>query len=201
MSAAPLLESSLNHLLGQSPGAAELLGRHAGQVVRLDLALGHLDFRIAADGSLSIAETESPDAILRLTPSLVTRLPFFGRDAMRPADYSGDADLLHTLDKVFRDLSWDIETQLAPVLGDIVAHRVTTVGRDALRTLRQAAQSLQTSASEYVVEELELIARKVDVARFNHEIDTLADDVARLEARLARVESNKSLRDVSPLSA
>jgi len=32
------------------------------------------------------------------------------------------------------------------------------------------------------------MARKVDVARFNRAVDTLADDVARLEARLAQLE-------------
>ena len=196
MSAASIFERSLNHLMQQSPGATELLRGHAGQCVRFDLVLQQRDFRIAEDGSLSATASASPDAILRATPSLLTNLPFLGRDALRLAEYSGDPALLQTLDKVFRDLSWDVEAGLAPVLGDIAAHRISTAGRDALRTLRQAAQSLQTSASEYVVEEIELIARKVDVARFNHEVDVLVDDVARLEARLAKVEASAGVLQV-----
>ena len=196
MSAASIFERSLNHLMQQSPGATELLRGHAGQCVRFDLVLQQRDFRIAEDGSLSATASASPDAILRATPSLLTNLPFLGRDALRFAEYSGDAALLQTLDKVFRDLNWDVEAGLAPMLGDIAAHRVSTAGRDALRTLRQAAQSLQTSASEYVVEEIELIARKVDIARFNHEVDVLVDDVARLEARLAKVEASAGVLQV-----
>jgi len=197
VSAASFFERSLNHLLQQSPGATELLRCHAGQCVRFDLVVQQRDFRIAADGRLSATACASPDAILRVTPSLLTGLPFLGRDALRFAEYSGAPALLQTLDKVFRDLSWDVEAGLAPVLGDIAAHRVSTVGRDALHTLRQAVQSLQTSASEYVVEEIELIARKVDVARFNHEVDGLVDDVARLEARLAKVEASPQVLRVS----
>ena len=196
MSAASFFERSLNHLLQQSPGATELLRGHAGQCVRFDLVLQQRDFRIAEDGSLTATASASPDAILRATPSLLTNLPFLGRDALRFAEYSGDAALLQTLDKVFRDLNWDVEAGLAPMLGDIAAHRVSTAGRDALRTLRQAAQSLQTSASEYVVEEIELIARKVDVTRFNHEVDVLVDDVARLETRLAKVEASAGVLQV-----
>ena len=115
-------------------------------------------------------------------------MPFLGRGAIRHADYSGDPELLNTLNQVFSNLNWDMEAQLAPVFGDIVAHRISSVARGAMHSLRQAAQSLQYNASEYVVEEIELVARKVDVTRFNREVDGLADDVARLEARLARME-------------
>lgn len=190
MIAASLIERSLNHLLQQSPGASELLGRHVGQHVRFDLVFKQFDFRIAEDGGLTEAVAATPDATIRPTPALFTRLPFFGREALRHADYSGDAALLHTLDKVFRNLHWDIEADLAPVFGDIAAHRLSTTGSAALRTLHQNAQSLHTSASEYVVEEIGLMARKIDVARHNREVDALVDDVARLEARLERMRKS-----------
>ncbi len=57
-----------------------------------------------------------------------------------------------------------------------------------MHTLQHSARALGRNASEYLIEEVELMARKVDVARFNRAVDTLADDVARLEARLARLE-------------
>ena len=189
MIAEGLFERSLNHLLRQSPGAAEALVRHAGASVRFDLALGQVDFRIAHDGCLSEAVVDTPDAVIRPTPALVARLPFFGRDALRHADYSGDPALLATLDRVFKQLSWDVEADLAPWIGDIAAHRLHAMGRDALTGLAQVASALGLNASEYMVEEAGMMARKVDVARFNREVDTLADDAARLEARLRRLES------------
>jgi len=184
-----LVERSLNHLLRQTPGAAEALAKHAGAGVRLDLALRQIDFRIADDGCFSEAVVETPDAVIRPTPALVARLPFFGREALRLAEYSGDPALLATLDRVFRQLDWDVEADLAPLVGDAAAHRLHALGRDALAGLRQVATALGVNASEYMVEEAGMMARGVDVARFNREVDTLADDVARLEARLRRLEA------------
>jgi ubiquinone biosynthesis protein UbiJ len=183
-----LIERSLNHLLLQSPGASETLRRHAGCSVRFDLTLAQYDFRIADDGCFSEAIVESPDAVIRPTAALLTRLPFFGRDALRHAEYSGDPALLATLDRVLKQLGWDVEADLAPVVGDIAAHRLHAAGRDALAGIAHALSALGHNASEYVVEEAELMARGVDVTRFNNEVDRLADDVARLDARLRLLE-------------
>jgi ubiquinone biosynthesis protein UbiJ len=185
-----LIERSLNHLLRQTPGAAEALMRHVGCGVRFDLTLAQYDFRIADDGCFSEAVVDTPDAVIRPTAALVTRLPLFGREALRQADYSGDPALLATLDRVFKQLSWDVEADLAPLVGDIAAQRLHTVGRDALAGLAHTATALGRNLSEYIIEEAELMARAVDVERFNREVDTLADDVARLEARLNLTQAN-----------
>ena len=188
MIAEGLFERSLNHLLQQSPGATEALLRHAGCSVRFDLTLKQFDFRIADDGCFSESVADTPDAVIRPTAALLTRLPFFGREALRHAEYSGDPALLATLDRVFKQLTWDVEADLAPVVGDIAAHRLHTLGRDTLAGMAQAASALGHNASEYMVEEAELMARAVDVSRFNRDVDTLADDVARVNARLRLLE-------------
>lgn len=198
MSAASLFERSLNHLLAQNPGATTLLAPHAGQYLRLDLGFKQLDFAITADGHLIASPTATPDATLRATSSVLMQLPFLGREAMRHADYSGDAALLQTLNKLFREVRWDIEAELAPLLGDIVAHRVATTTQKAAHSLRHAGHALQSSLSEYVVEETALLARKHDIARLAAEIDTLVDDVARFEARLMRLESAAQTNSSGP---
>ena len=189
LTTAALIERSLNHLLRQSPGATEALLRHAGCSVCFDLTLAQFDLRIADDGCFSEAAIDTPNAVIRPTPALLTRLPFFGREALRHADYSGDPALLATLDRVFKQLSWDVEADLAPLVGDIAAHRLHALGRDALAGMAQAASALGHTASEYLVEEAELMARAVDIARFNRDVDILADDAARLEARLRLLEA------------
>ncbi|HJX58709.1 MAG TPA: hypothetical protein VJ325_08315 [Thiobacillus sp.] len=189
MIAEALFERSLNHLLQQSPGATEALARHAGASVRFDLTLAQFDCRIADDGCFSEAVVDTPDAVIRPTPALVARLPFFGRDAWRFTEFSGDPALLATLDRVFKQLNWDIEADLAPLVGDIAAHRLHAAGRDALAGIAHTFSALGRNAGEYVVEEAELMARGVDVARFNHAVDLLADDAARLDARLRLLEA------------
>lgn len=183
------IERSLNHLLQQSPGASQALLRHAGCCLRFDLTVAHLDFRIADDGYFSESPCGEPDAVIRPTPALLARLPFFGREALRHAEYSGDPALLHTLDRVFKQLAWDVEAELAPWVGDIAAHRLHRFGRDAGGGLAHAVSALARNASEYIVEEAELMAREVDIARYNRDVDTLADDTARLESRLLLLEA------------
>lgn len=188
MIAAGLIERGLNHLVQQTPGAADALRRHAGMSVRLDLALTQVDLRIADDGCFSEAAIDTPDGTIRPTPALLARLPLFGRAALREADYQGDAALLATLDRVFRQLDWDVEADLAPLVGDAAAHRLHRLGRDARAGLARAFSGMGHSAGEYLVEEVELMARDIDVARFNRNVDELADAVARLEARVRRLE-------------
>lgn len=192
MNLTSLFERSLNHVLLQTPGAAGLLGQHAGNCVRLDLGFAQLDFLITAEGQFSEAPNATPDATLRATSHVLLQLPFLGRQALRHAEYSGDPALLQTLDQVFREVRWDIEAELAPLMGDIAAHRIAHAAQRATQTLRQAVQALQTSSSEYIVEEIALLARKSDVARFCAQVDTLVDDTARLEARLAQLEARTS---------
>lgn len=170
-----------------------MLSQHAGKCVRMDLGFAQLDFLIAAEGQFAEAPNATPDATLRATSDVLLQLPFLGRQALRHAEYSGDPALLQTLDQIFREMRWDIEAELAPLVGDIAAHRIATAGKSALRTLRQAGHAMQTSSSEYIVEEIALLARKNDVARFCAEVDTLVDDTARLEARLAQIEAHSSL--------
>ena len=189
MIAESLVERGLNHLLRQSPGAAESLQRHAGMAVRFDLPARPLDFRIADDGYFSEAVIETPDATIRPTARLFARLPFFGREALRDADYAGDPALLATLDRVFKALRWDAEADLAPWVGDAAAHRLHATGRTVLSHIGTVFAALGHNTSEYIVEEAELMARGVDVARFNADVDALADAVARLDARLARLEA------------
>ena len=181
---ANLVERSLNHLLLQTPGATDALARHAGASVRFDLAFAQLDFRIADDGCFSEAAVEAPDAVIRPTVSLLSRLPFFGRDALRDADTRGDPALLATLDRVFKQLQWDVEADLAPLVGDVLAHRLHRAGLAAFDRVGGAFAALARNAGEYAVEEADMLARGVDVARFNAEVDELADAVSRLEARM-----------------
>jgi ubiquinone biosynthesis protein UbiJ len=187
--AASVFEQTLNRLLRAAPGASDALQRHAGQSVRFDLVLGEIDLRIADDGYFSEYPASQPDATIRPTAALFTRLPFFGRDALRAADYQGDPALLATLDRVFKTLAPDLAAELAPLVGDAAAQRSAQWVAERYANVQHAGAALGVNAAEYLVEEAELLARPVDVARFGREVDTLADAVARVEARIKRLES------------
>ena len=75
------------------------------------------------------------------------------------ADAQALATMLATLDRVFKQLDWDVEADLAPWIGGIAAHRLNTISRDALAGIARALSALGHNASEYLVEEVELMAR------------------------------------------
>src|SRR3546814_19208057 len=58
----------------------------------------------------------------------------------------------------------------------MAAHRLNTIGRQALTSIAHMVTALGQNASEYLVEEAEWMARGVDVARFHRAVDVLADD-------------------------
>jgi ubiquinone biosynthesis protein UbiJ len=184
----PLALQAINHLLGQNPGAREGLSRHAGKTVRLDGRLFTLDVAISSDGSLVEGASVAPDATIRLDPKLLLGLPISGRAAFKTLDSEGDAGLLAELNRVFQTLEWDSEADLAPLVGDMAAHRIAA-GAQALHAwARENRASALATLAEYLTEEQAVLANRPQTEQFYRDVDTLKDDAARLEARLRRLE-------------
>jgi ubiquinone biosynthesis protein UbiJ len=186
---APLALKALNHLLEQNPGSQEGLSRHAGKTLRIDGGLFSLDIAVAADGAFADTATDIPDATIKLDPGLLLNLPIAGKAAFKSLQTTGDADLLAEVNRVFQTLQWDMEADLAPLVGNIAAHRLTS-GTQALGNwARQNRESAAATLAEYLTEEQPVLANRAQVEHFYREVDTLRDDAARLEARLKRLES------------
>jgi len=193
---APLIErgalAALNHLLQQQPWAAERLRAFAGQGVEFRCPpFPDLRLRIADTGLLDSAQAETASTlVVKLTPGT---LPFlFARDetARKQIEIEGSADLASTVDTLFRHLGWDFEEDLSRVFGDIVAHRLAAGGRAIAAWQREAALRLAENLVEYWTEEQPLLARPTEVEHFCRDVDTLRDDVARIEKRIERLSGS-----------
>ena len=184
--------AALNHLLQQQPWAAERLRAFAGQGVEFRCPpFPDLRLAITDTGLLDRAPAEAPSAlVVKLTPGA---LPFlFARDetARKQVEIEGSADLASTVDYLFRNLTWDVEEDLSKVFGDIVAHRLAAGGRAFAAWQREAALRLAENLVEYWTEERPLLARPADVESFCGDVDTLRDDLARLEKRIEQLSSS-----------
>lgn len=185
---APLALQAINHLLGQNPGASEGLARHAGKTVRMDGRLFSLDVAISSDGAFIDSASAAPDATIRLDPKLLVGLPLKGRVAFKTLDSEGDASLLAELNRIFQTLRWDSEADLAPLVGNMAARRLSAGARNLLAWARQNRASAAATVTEYLTEEQPLLANRPQAEQFYREVDALRDDAARLEARLKRLE-------------
>ena len=153
--------------------------------MRLDCFPVTILLGISESGEAAAASAEaSPDVTVRLTPGLMLRLAARDASAWSDIEVDGDPQLAAALNHVARNLRWDVEEDLSRVFGDIAAHRMVESGRKLERWSRQGADNLARSFTEYWTEERPLIANRGDVEQFNRDVDTLRDDVARLEKRV-----------------
>jgi ubiquinone biosynthesis protein UbiJ len=171
-----LLAAGLNRLFAQTPGARDLLAKHAGRTLALDWVLSRANLKIEAGGGLNAAPDESADATIFLTPDVLLRIPA-----------KGNAELLSAFNDAFQQLDLDAEAELSRLFGPIAGFRLAEAGRAFGNWMKQATEDTARAFAEYAVEESPMLASKVDVERFAREVDELRDDAARLEARLNKL--------------
>jgi ubiquinone biosynthesis accessory factor UbiJ len=188
--------AGLNHLLRQQLWAVERLKPFVGQVVEFRCPpFPDLRLRITDEGLLDRARTEAASTlVVKLTPGVLPFLLARDETARKQVEIEGSADLASTVDHLFRNLTWDVEEDLSRVFGDIVAHRLASGGRAFAAWQREAVLRLAENLAEYWTEERPLLARPADVESFCRNVDTLRDDVARIEKRIERLSGPRRSR-------
>jgi len=181
--------AGLNHLLSQQRWAAERLRAFSGLSVEFRCPpFPELRVRILESGLLERAERPvASSLVVTLKPAALPLL--IGRDetALKHVDVEGSAELAGTVQYLARHLNWDVEEDLSRVFGDVVAHTLASQSKAFAAWQREAATRLAENLAEYWTEEQPLIARASDVEKFCREVDTLRDDLARVEKRIGRL--------------
>ncbi len=180
--------AALNHLLSQNSWATQRLARFAGRTARFHIAPFSFAYTILEDGTLRSADAEtSADALCVIAPSLLPRLALHDEKAHAEIHTEGDAGLLTEIFFLSRNLRWDVAEDLSRVTGDVAAERIVQTVQTKQQQLLDAAVNLSQAAAEYWTEERPLLAKPQQVAAFMQQVDTLRDDVARLEQRINRL--------------
>ena len=184
----------LNHLLAQNNWALQRLACFSGKTVRFDIAPFSFACMILADGTLRSADTAtSVDALCVIAPSLLPRLAAHDEKAHTEIRSEGDTALLTEIFFLSRNLRWDAAEDLSSITGDIAAERFVQTMHSARQQLNDAAVNLSRAAAEYLTEERPLLAKPQQVSAFMQQVDTLRDDLARLEQRIYRLSVAKKI--------
>ena len=133
----------LNHVLMQEPEAQARLKRQKGQQVRMQWRDFALQLRATPAGLLEVAEAEAIPPDLQLT--ITEASPFaLAQTALRgdkpPVRIEGDVQLAAEVNWLVDHVRWDIEEDLARVLGDVPAAALGKAARGAAVALRQLVQ-------------------------------------------------------------
>lgn len=180
----------INRILADYPDARARLKPHAGKVARIQSGPFDLALAVTADGAVEVASRTAPvDLDVRIPPGLMPRLARQDEAAEREILFTGDAALGADIRHLSRHLKWDVEADIGKLLGDgvaadIAAHRVVGTLKDLAGWQREARDRLGANIREFLTEERPALVPKRDIERFGREVDTLRDDVARLEARI-----------------
>lgn len=180
-----LVVPAFNRVLRRNSWALRELQPFCGHTARFELPLVTLAVTIAETGELSLAvPMTAPRVTFVVTPGQMLRILARDDTVLNEIAVNGDTDLAAALDRIWRQLRWDIEEDLAGVFGDIAAHRIVMAGTTLDRWRAQSFDGIAHSFAEYWTEEQPLIARTQDIAQFNSDVDRLRDDADRLEKRL-----------------
>jgi len=191
---------ALNKLLQREDWARERLARHAGKSVGFVVGSFKANFSIQAGGLVQTSDPAIiPDVTLTVPLAHLSRLP----DLLQSRDPDGIAELLHVqgdaslarvVSELARDLRWDLEEDLARVLGDMTALRLVGAGRSASDGLRTAGQRLAGNAAEFLTEESNMMASRPAYSDWSATVQQLASRLDRLESRLSALTAASARR-------
>jgi ubiquinone biosynthesis protein UbiJ len=107
------------------------------------------------------------------------------RAAVRVA---GDAEIAARYRELFALARPDLEEELARLIGDLPARRLSLAAQGAIRWAERAGRTARENLAEYLQEESRDLVAKPEVEEFVQGVDRLRDTADRVEARLARIE-------------
>ena len=192
------LQGALNGYLSLDPDATSRFATLTGKViaVELDGLARTIYFAPAPDTVCILADYAGvPDATLRGTPWALLRMGGLQSDSRAAREalasgavrISGDVELGQRFKQILDVIEIDWEEHLSGLVGDLLAHKLGNAARAAQGWARQAAATLGQDFAEYQQEEACNLARPDDVQNFIGAVDTLRNDVERLEQRVVRL--------------
>jgi len=189
------IENVLNRGLPRSPRAqqlcAELTGRSVAvevrEITRLLVESTGSTLRITRGNAGADAEIiGGPFGLLALggeTPEAVLQ--------RGDVEIRGDAELAQKFRELVLLLHPDLEEDLSLLVGDVPAHQIGRFARMALGWTRNAARTTAENVGEYLAHERQDLVSRNEGEQFLRAVDTLREDVDRLEARIALLRERR----------
>ena len=191
------LEAVLNRQAAASPRAGELIAALAGRHLRVDVTLTPWHLSISSDGhALRLSRDALPgaDATIRGTPlSLAALAGPSPESVIRRGDVriEGDAEVAARFRELGALLHPDLEEELSRVLGDVPAHQLGVVARQALGWLRRGLRTGADNLGEYLAHERRDLVPRAEADAFLTGVDALREQVDRLDARVAALTATR----------
>lgn len=181
--------AAINHLLRREDWARERLQPFAGRTARLVVPPTAVTLAVTTTGEVTASENTEPDVTLTVAAGSLFDVLRDPQAAASSTEVAGDGDFAGAISYLFTHLRWDVEEDLSRVVGDVAAHRIANFGRDLAQVPGRVAESVTRSVATYLRDESGPVPSRIEVEAFNHAVNVLRDDAARLEKRLERLQA------------
>ncbi len=184
----------LNRNVGESTPARELAAKLDGRAVAIrlrDTGLAMV-FRFEA-GVVQLGTNLDPAPDVAITGSLLTlaRVALSedgGLAELEGIDVAGDARAARAFQDLLFHARPDLEEELSRFVGDTAAHGIGNLARGFRDWFADARRTMHANIREYLQEESRDVPSRYEVERFSRDVGKLRDDVARVEARIRKLE-------------
>ncbi len=188
-----VLESAVNRWLSLDSSATKKLSKLNNKSIDIIVTDLKLEMRIlVCDAQLKLGNLKDGNPNTTIRTDLATLLNM-AINKNQPTqltgklEISGEIDTGHAFKKILDQIDIDWEEQISHLSGDVVARQLTLAFQQFNRWATQLKRSTGRSLSEYVLEEKRLVAHPYEISQFLSTIDTIRNDVERLEARIVRL--------------
>ncbi len=187
-----LLQQGIDLLLRLDPSTREALVQLDGKVIRFDVTSPDVELTLSiTDDAVRILRHFDGDVDLELKGTLGALLSLRdGNEALFKGDVklSGDLEVAQALAGIIAGIDVDAEEWLSKITGDLVAHRMGNAARDFSTWLNRTATGFRENTSDYLQDEVQVVAQASEVEAFSDDVAGLRSDVDRLAARIALLE-------------
>ncbi len=185
------LEETINRMLALDPDTQAGFEQLHGKVIGFHLPGPELELFLApGPGRVQVLSSYEGEPDCRISGNLIALTQMNDRRKSGQklntgeVKIAGDTELAHQFGNLLSDLDIDWEEQLSKVFGDLIAHRLGSLFRQAGDWGKGRSEAFTSNLGEYLQEELRLLPVRLEIEEFLADVDALRDDVERLQARL-----------------
>lgn len=193
------IEIAFNRYLDFNPKAREQSQALSGKVIGLSIRNSGLTFYFIPHQSSVQMTVERPsqvDAQIEAAVGDLISMALAENQQLAALkggiSIHGDMQIAEQFQSLLRGVDFDWEELLAQAVGDVFAHQVGKGLRSLFGGGGGAAKQAASQTADYLLNQSNDVVSAGQIEGFLSSVDTLRDDVARLEARLLRLEIAKN---------
>ncbi len=187
------VQQGIATVLRLDPHTKKSLSQIDGKVIRINCTAPALTLHLfIMDNEVDVAGAFDDEPDTTITGSAAALLSLRQKnDALYKGEVtlSGDTETANKLRAILSSIDIDLEEVVAPITGDSIAHQLGRFGRQFSGWLGDTGSSFKQNTSEYLQEEIEILAPNSEIKRFCSEVEALREQADRLDAKIAVLES------------